>query len=349
MFEFPRAPEGGGREVLARLWEDVWHIVEQLRLMEETVNGLAGSAANSLGGNGSGSAQESGGGRSKEPHRIPFGHVDAGSTSTVMTATVPGITKLEDGVAAYVMNGVVTSAAGFTLNVNGLGALPVYSTLAAETRATTLFNVNYTMLFIYNSDRVEGGCWDVFYGYDSNTNTIGYQLRTNSTSLPMAAKTYRYRLLFTSADGSRLVPANTSTSTNATAARTTCQIPINPFGRIVYYGTTAAVDVGARPSTAYLWTQYVVTLGYSFNRTGAALTLTPWAPVYIKCSPQTDGSVIMDANTPYVQALPTAEDGYVYIYLGVAVSATTVELVPEHPVYYRKAGALRLWDGDPTI
>lgn len=281
-------------------------------------------------------------------HRIPFGHVDAGSTATVMTATVPGVTKLTDGVAAYITNGVVTSASGWTLNVNGLGALPVYSTLAAATRATTLFNVNYTLLFVYNSSRVAGGCWDAYYGYDSNTNTIGYQLRTNSMSLPMSDATVRYRLLFTSADGSKWVPANTSTSTSATAAKTVCQTKINPFGHIVYYGTTAAVAAGSRPSAASLWAQYVVTLGYSFNRSGAALTLTSWAPVYIKCSPQTDGSAIIDATTPYVQALPSGEDGYVYIYLGVAVSATTVELVPEHPVYYRKGGAIRVWDGDPS-
>lgn len=281
-------------------------------------------------------------------HRIPFGHVDAGSTSTAITATVPGVTKLADGVAAYITNGVVTSASGWTLNVNGLGPRPVYSTLAAATRATTLFNTNYTLLFVYNSSRVTGGCWDAYYGYDSNTNTLGYLLRTNSMSLPMSDATARYRLFFTSADGRKWVPANTSTSTSATTAKVVNQTPINPFGRIVAYDTTAAVSAGSRPSAAYLYAQMVVTLGYSFNRTGTALTLTSWAPVYIKCSPQADGSVIIDATTPYVQALPSGEDGYVYIYLGVAVSATQVEIVPEHPVYYRKGGAIRVWDGDVT-
>lgn len=284
-----------------------------------------------------------------EPHKIPFGHVDAGSSATVMTATVDGVTELSDGVAAYIMNGVVTSASGFTLNVNGLGAKPVYSSLAAESRSTTIFNANYTMLFVYNSSRVEGGCWDVFYGYDSNTNTIGYQLRTNSMTLPMSDTCYRYRLLFTSVDGTKWVPANTSTSTNATASRAVCQTPINPFGRIVYYGYTTALKVTASehpsPGTAYLWSQYVVTLGYSFNRTGAALTLTNPAPVYIKAAPQNDGSAILDDTTPYVQALPSTEDGKIYIYLGTAVSATQVEIVPEHPVYQFKDGRVKLWTG----
>ena len=148
--------------------------------------------------------------------------------------------------------------------------------------------------------------------------------------------------------GSKWVPANTSTSTSATTAKAVNQTPINPFGRIVVYDTTAAVSAGSRPSAAYLYAQTGTTFGYSFNRAGKALTLTSWAPVYIKCSPQTDGSAIINATTPYVQALPSGEDGYVYIYLGVAVSATTIELVPEHPVYYRKGGAIRVWDGDPS-
>lgn len=274
---------------------------------------------------------------------IPYGELDDTSTATVMTVTVPGITELKNGVVCYIRNNVVSSASGWTLNVNGLGAKPVYQSQAAATRTTTIFNVNYTDLFIYNEDRVEGGCWDFFYGYDSNTNTVGYQLRTNSQSLPMDSVTYRYRLLFTSADHAHFVPANNSTSTNATASRTVCQSPINPWGAIYYYGTTASVAAGSRPSATYLWQQYVITLGYSFNRTGAALVLSTWKPVYVVCTPQADGSAIIDDTTPYTQSLPTSEDGKIYIYLGVAVSATTVELEMNHPVYYYKNNAIRLW------
>ena len=276
---------------------------------------------------------------------IPYGELDDTSTATVMTVTVPGITELKNGVICYIRNNVISSASGWTLNVNGLGAKPVYSSQAAATRMTTIFNVNYTDLFIYNEDRVDGGCWDFFYGYDSNTNTIGYQLRTNSQSLPMDSVTYRYRLLFASADNTHFVPANNSTSTNATSTRTVCQTPINPWGSIFYYGTTASVAAGSRPSAAYLWQQYVITLGYSFNRTGAALNLTLWTPVYVVCTPQTNGSAIIDDTTPYTQSLPATEDGKIYIYLGVAVTATTVELTINHPVYYYKDGAIKLWVG----
>jgi hypothetical protein len=276
---------------------------------------------------------------------IPFGICDDTSTATNFTVTVPGIYKLEDGVCCMVKNGVVTSASGFTLNVNGLGGKPCYSNLAAATRDTTLFNINYTMLFVYDSTRVEGGCWICYRGYDANTNTIGYQVRSNSYSLPASQKFYRYRLLFTSADGSHFVPANTSSSTNATASRAVNQTPINPFGTIVYYGTTAAVDANARPSASTLWVLYTLSLGYSFNRTGAALTLDDWAPVYVKCAPQTDGSAIIDDTTPYVQVLPTTDDGYIYIFLGVAYNATSIELSITHPVYYHDGTGIRIWTG----
>lgn len=289
------------------------------------------------------------GGFANKSVAIPFGSVDADSTDTAIKATVDNFpTELTDGVCAYIRNNVVASASGFTLNINGTGAKPVYQTLADASRVSTVFNANSTYLFIYNSTRVEGGCWDLYYGYNSNDNTIGYNLRTDKMSLPTTSACYRYRLLFTSADGEHFVPANASSSTNATAKRTTTQTKIDPFGSIRYYSYTAAVSSGARPSVDYLWEQYAVTLGYSFNRTGAALTLTAWKPVYIKCTPQADGSAIIDAETPYVQELPTTADGEIYIYLGVATSATTVEMTLYHPVYYHDGTRVTNWPG-PVI
>lgn len=322
-----------GPEGLAELWS---RIRNNFALTSDIPDDYAGSAT--------------AGGTAYKAAGIPFGELDSTSTSTVMTATVEGVTELTDGVAVMLRNGVVTSASGFTLNINGLGAKPVYNNLAAATRDTTIFNVAYTMLFVYDETRVSGGCWICYRGYDANTNTVGYQLRTNSMSLPATDKFYRYRILFTSPDGTHFVPSNTSTSTNATAARAVNQDPIDPFGRIVYYNYTKAIDAEARPGATYLTDQIVCALGYSFNRTGAALTLDDWAPVYLKCAPQSDGSAIIDADTPYVQALPATEDGKIYIFLGVAYSATNIELQINHPVYYFKDGSIREWTGiEPDV
>ena len=121
---------------------------------------------------------------------IPFGQVDSTSTDTAYTAQIEGITSLYDGVCVYLKNGVITSNKnGFTLNINSLGAKPVYDTLAAATRSGTVFNVDYTMLFVYNSSRVSGGCWDIFYGYNSDTTDLEEALTpltgTTGTLTPM--------------------------------------------------------------------------------------------------------------------------------------------------------------------
>lgn len=288
--------------------------------------------------------------------RIPYGECDRTSTSTAFTATVPGITELKDGVTMLLYNGVVTSASGFTLNVNGLGAKPSYNNMTLgnpvtptnPTRDTTIFNINYAFLFVYSETLVSGGCWIGYRGYDANTNTIGYQLRTNYTTMKTADKFYRYRLLFTSADGTKWVPANTSTSTNATSARTPNTRAIDPFGEIVWYGTTTAIEANANVTAAQLWQEYYgsyTAIGYSFNNTGAAQTMTANQPIYIKCTPQADGSAVIDPTTPYTQTLPTTDDGKIYIYLGRAYNATNFELLMNHPVYYHDGTGIKLWTG----
>lgn len=279
---------------------------------------------------------------------IPFGIVDSTSTSKVFTATVDGITSLIDGTTVMLKNGVVTSASGFTININGLGAKPVYNNMAAATAETTIFNINYTMLFVYDSTRVSGGCWICYRGYDANTNTIGYQLRTNSTVMTVTDTARYYKLYFESADGAHWVPASVNSTNNATTARPVNQRPINPFGRIVYTSANTNYTAGSNLAATTIWSQYAFVLGYSFNRTGAELVLTTKAPVYVKCAPQTDGSAIMDADTPYVQVLPSTADGKIYIYLGVAYDATHVELYAEHPVYWHDGTGIRLWSGSAS-
>lgn len=297
------------------------------------------------------------GGSATFANGIHYGRVDNTSTSTVYTATIPDITEYYDGLTIILYNGKVTSASGYTININGLGAYGTYNNMAvgnentptAPTRDTTIFNINYAMIFIFCSDIGGQGVtgWICYRGYDVNTNTIGYQLRTNSSTMPASDKFYRYRILFTSADGHKWVPSTTSTSTNATAKRDVNQRPIDPFGEIVYYGTTTAIEANANVTAAQIWQEYTMTFGYAFNRTGAALVLPYPSPIYIKCAPQSDGSAIIDADNPYVLTLPSTADGKIYIYLGRTYSATAIEMTMKHPVYYIDANARkRMWTGE---
>ena len=112
----------------------------------------------------------------RKAQSIPFGHVDSSSIATAFTANVEGITALEDGVCCYLNNTVITSAAStttpkcWTLNINNLGAKPVYVTTAAATFSTTQFTLNYKFLFTYDSSLNNGeGGW--YIGQLFNTNT----------------------------------------------------------------------------------------------------------------------------------------------------------------------------------
>lgn len=272
-----------------------------------------------------------------------YGQVDSTSTSTVYTATIDGLTELVDGTTVMLHNGVVTSAAGFTVNINNLGAKKCYNNLTNATQESTIFNVAYTLMLVYASELDEGnGGWWVYRGYDANTNTIGYQLRTNSGNMVASDTGYRYRLWFTSADGKKWVPANTSTSTNATSSRTPNTRAIDPFGPIVYRATNGTCSAGSGIGATGIWQQYTLSLGYSFNTTGAALVMTYPAPVYVQCTPQADGSAKL---VGYTQSLPTSADGKIYIFIGTAYNATNIELQIEHPVYYHDGTGIRLWTG----
>ena len=274
-----------------------------------------------------------------------FGQCDPTSTATEFTAQIDGITEYFDGLTILLKNGVIASATGCTIDINGLGAKGMWASYELA-RVTTAFNVTRIFVFIYDSTLDDGnGGWWMYQGKDTNTDTFGITIRSAYKSLPVSSVTYRYRLLFTSADRTHYVPTTNSTSTTATTKRDVNQEKIDPFGPIVYYNTTTVLQAEARPNATSQMIQIGVPLGYSFNRNGVALTLTPWKPVYVKATPYVDGSAIIDADEPYVQDLPTADDGKIYIYLGVAYSATNIELEINHPVYYCYNGVIRPWLG----
>lgn len=104
--------------------------------------------------------QFSSNGNANRANSILYGTVDSTSTATAYTATIEGLDELVDGTTIMLHNGVVTSASGFTININDLGAKPCYNNMTNATRDTTIFNVAYTMLFVYSTDLNNGdGGW----------------------------------------------------------------------------------------------------------------------------------------------------------------------------------------------
>lgn len=67
------------------------------------------------------------------------------------------------------------------------------------------------------------------------------------------------------------------------------------------------------------------------------ITLTNYKPVYIKG--QLNGTIFTPiSTTPLTQTIPTTDDGYEYILLGVAYTSTTLYLPSEHPIFSYKNG-----------
>lgn len=190
--------------------------------------------------------------------RIPYGKIDTGSTSTVFKATVDGITELSNGVCAVIRNNVVTSASGCTLNVNNLGAKPIYSSMAEATRITTTFNKNYTALFIYNTIRVSTGCWDMYYGYYTNSTysnaSLGQGIGTCSTAEATTTKAVTLSNYALTTGGvvvvsfTNAVPAGSSLNVNSKGSK-----PIYYRGSAI---TDGVIKAGDRATFIYSGSYY---------------------------------------------------------------------------------------------
>ena len=203
---------------------------------------------------------------------IPMGQLDATSTATVMTATVQGITELRDGVCVWLTNGVIASASGCTLNINNLGAKPIYNSLSG-TVVTTTFTAASTYLFVYNATRVTGGCWDMVYGYDANTTytpvKLGFGYATCSTAEATAAKTAALSSYTLTTGGIVSVKF-----TNAVPAGST--LNINSKGAKAIYYKGAAITAGvikAGDTVTMIYSTYYHVL--SIDRTPLPSDVTP--------------------------------------------------------------------------
>lgn len=210
----------------------------------------------------------------------------------------------------------------------------------ASTTTTTNFASGCDILMVF-----DGTNWKVnAYVDTSGSNTIGYQLRTNSAlwKNKTGYTMNRYTLLF-EVDGG-LSGASTTIATGT--SKTTVNFKYIPGGIIKYYSTSGNIANDATFTAGGLWDQYTVNLGYTFN-TGS--TLTGGKPVYMRCVVNADGTLSPDysgsPSHPIVQALPTTEDNKVYVFLGQAYNTTNIELMFTHPMYEYKNGKIKIYTG----
>ena len=275
---------------------------------------------------------------------------------------VSGITEPYDGMKLAIkvpLAGVRT--AGAVLSING-NADASYHPLAynVNTPLTTQFLVDSIKIFTYDAAQsmdcylasgtkvTVTGVWKAESNYDSNSNSLGYQVRTNNAIYKNGANTTctRYQILVETANG---LEAFTSTSNQTGTTKTQLLPKYIPNGAIRYYASTTSVAAGSNFVATVLWQQYQgINLKYSFNIS----TITNNSPCFIKMSRNDDGTLspvysAESAGHPLVFALPTTKDGYYYTYLGRTYTASSVvylELELSHPTFYYDGG-IRVYDG----
>lgn len=147
--------------------------------------------------------------------------------------------------------------AGAVLSING-NAEASYHPLAynVNTPLTTQFLVDSIKIFTYDAAQsmdcylasgtkvTVTGVWKAESNYDSNSNSLGYQVRTNNAIYKNGASTAcpGYQILVETANG---LEAFTSTSNQTGTTKTQLSPKYIPNGTIRYYASTASVAAGS--------------------------------------------------------------------------------------------------------
>lgn len=284
------------------------------------------------------------GGAANKAVSLPTGIIDTeNSVSTAYVASVDGITELQNGTLVLLYNESLRSAsAGWTLNINGLGAKPVYLS-QSNTRAADIMGSKSFYLFVYDTVKVAGGSWQLYTGLDTDTDVKAYRILRQWTTHISSALMYREMMLFTKSEN-LLLPVNSYNRSSATDKVLTSE-EFDPFGQIWYYSGAATVQAGATIAANVLFDMYdLIDIRYSFN-TGS--TLTASQDVFVVAVPQSNGKAKLAAN-PISQTLPSTEDGFIYIRLGQAFDTYRIALDIVKPIYYFKDGAIRQWTNQDT-
>lgn len=265
---------------------------------------------------------------SRQTRGLFRGVIDSTSTSTAFTATVPGITELYDGLMVVLKNSVVATAANVTLNINNLGAKPLF-TSTRNAVVTTHWAKNTQWLLYYDATNSR---WVMYQGYYvANSNTIGEYA---GSVIAGPAGLYKYSLALQTASGWESVVLSSGTGTSKT--KNTHGFFID--SPILYFNGTNITTEGNKATYTNCWTVSTqVDSRYSTN--GGSAWSVQGNPFYFK------GTIVDDLfyldSTWWTSTLPNTEDGKYYWLVGYMSSAYQYCLHPCHPIFYYKDGEIR--------
>ncbi len=230
------------------------------------------------------------------------------------------------------------SASAVTLNINNTGAKNVRFN-GANVTTTTMSIASLGVVMMYYD-----GTYFQMIGSQRTSDSDTYNLMYWGANQTAGAAIYSYKLVMQGADG-KWYPLTVETGTGTTKTVQTTQLMLNSL--ILHYPTTTTV--AANGAFSYLFSDYnVTTLNYTANQA----SWTNQLPLYIKATVNANGTITL-ANATYTsfltQTLPTTEDGFIYIFLGVMTSTTGLRLTQYHPIYQYVGGRLRLYQEGKNI
>lgn len=175
-----------------------------------------------------------------------IGYAVTAGTTSAYTASVTGATLSSGTLIALRFN--AANAANATLNLNGLGAKPIYYKGAAITAG--IAPANAVLLLVYDTSQVSTGAWHCVYSYNSNTTytnaSLGQGYGTCSTPAATVAKVVTCANYALTAGGivvvkfTNAVPANATMNVNSKGAKSIYYKGAAITANIIKAGDTAA-------------------------------------------------------------------------------------------------------------
>lgn len=228
-----------------------------------------------------------------------------------------------------------SSVNSITLSVNGGTAYAIRINGISVNTTTHTLAANAVLLLFF-----DGTYWQSV-GSQRVTDSDTYDRNRVGGAIQVGVSTTRYKILAQSTDGLYYPLSIGDNTTSTNVASTTKYLITSP---IVFYNSTTTLAANSN-STNFYTSISTSSVQYTFN----VISLTTYKAVYIKAINNNDGTWCIDSSF-LTQTLPTTEDGYLYILLGVVSSAqTTISMFEHNPIYEFKNGSIRPYSIDSVL
>jgi len=269
----------------------------------------------------------------------PFEPITIETAAATTAKTITESVTLTAGtvyVATFTLGNTVS-----TITINGINVRMGNTNVTT----TTLNLPSASVVLLY----YDGTYFRTTGSYRTSDSTESYTIRWNSRLQVGTDPLNDYKIVMFGTDG-QVYPLTIENGTATTKTVSNAELDIRM--PILYYGYTTNLTSGA--TSANYWYNGV-TQAYLQYTANQASGWVAYRPIYVKGTIQANGSFkLAGAGTVggtdfLTQTLPTTDDGYVYILLGIMNNSTTsVRITTNNPVYEYKDGAIRPYLSEHT-